>query len=108
MLKVQIVLDKEKILKEAVYNFEELQSIVDRFMTQTCELRKESDGFYVGDNTNSDYISIMSSIQKLKEASWFVNNVKVWKWYACDDDTGEKDASVDDIKKRYAIENANS
>ena len=106
MQKMQIILDEEKIRREAIYSFEKMQDAVDSVAVDQYGLRKASDGFYVGEGNASDYTPFMCSIQKLKKLDWFVDNVKTWLWFNSDSSNNPDDFAIDDIKAHYSSKRA--
>lgn len=96
MLKLEIVLDREKIEAEGKYDWEAMQAILDEIFKQQ-ELIRSGVGIYVGSGRASDFASFWSAIWALAEKEWFMNNVKKWVWYNSDDGRDENDFTTEDI-----------
>ena len=104
MQKMQIVMNRQKLNKERRYNVGKVLAAVDAVVVDRFGLIKESDGFYVGRGSSSDFSSFMGSIMALKSQDWFTGNVETWLWFNSDDSADPDDYAVEDIKVHYAIE----
>jgi hypothetical protein len=47
MIKMQIVLDEEKILSEKKYSIAKIRAFLDNVFLEKCNLSKDKEGFYV-------------------------------------------------------------
>ncbi|MEG2814018.1 MAG: hypothetical protein RSA79_05390 [Oscillospiraceae bacterium] len=99
MLKVEIVMDEEKILAEGKYSLEDIYFTIDKAYAQK-NLKKTDKGIYVG--SGKDFCSFWNIILGLKKQDWFMSNVKKWLWYNSDDSDDENDFAIDDLLMHYA------
>ncbi len=102
MEKIQVVLDREKILEEERYSFDKMQAAVDAVLVDGYGLVKEGDGFYYGQNAADDYSRFWLAILKLKDQPWFLDNVKSFLWFNSDDSDDPEDFSIEDLRLHYA------
>ena len=96
MLKLEIVLDKEKIKAEGQYDWAAMQAALDGIFKQQGLIRSDM-GIYVGSGKASDFAHFWSAIWALAEKEWFMNNVEKWVWYNSDDGRDENDFATEDI-----------
>jgi hypothetical protein len=57
MIKMQIVMDEDKIIQEGKYNLKKLYVSLDDFLVSKLGFEKSSDGFYCGRGTRNDYVT---------------------------------------------------
>ena len=55
MIKMQLVLDDEKIRLEKKVDITKIHRVVDDYLVDNLGLRKAADGFYYGDGTGRDF-----------------------------------------------------
>lgn len=96
MLKLEIVLDKEKIEAEGKYDWVAMQAILDEIFKQQG-LIKSDVGIYVGSGSSNDFTNFWRITWAIAETECFMNNVKKWVWYNSDDSKDENDFAAEDI-----------
>lgn len=104
MLKLEIKLDDEKILKESVYQLDGVyQTIENVFEKSRLPGEKGEDGTMVfyGTGNIRDFASFGKIITWLKKKEWFINNVTKWVWYNSDNGRDDEDFSVEDVLYHY-------
>jgi hypothetical protein len=99
VIKMQIVMDDEKILSEGKYNLEKLLASLDDFMVAKLGLRKGDDGFYCGRGAHSDYSHFGIAMTTLGKKTWFMDNVDTWLYYNSDDSDNPDDFVIEDFKE---------
>lgn len=93
---IKIVMDEEKILREAKYSLEEIYKSIDD-LAEFSRMKKIDKYNYVSKNdTPSDLGCFVWS--NLEEQNWFIENVKEWLWL--DKDDGVHDIFARIIEKR--------
>lgn len=100
MLKLEIILDKEKIEVGGKYDWVAMQTVLDEIFEQQG-LIKSDVGIYVGGGRVSDFANFWRIIWALAEEEWFMDNVKKWVWYNSDDGRDENDFAAEDIIEFY-------
>lgn len=76
MLKMLIEFDREKIFREQLYIFEELEKNIEE-MFASKNVYRDEDGLFVTED-----LSIMgTAFHSLLKQQWFTNNLKRWIWY---------------------------
>jgi hypothetical protein len=99
MIKMQIVLDDEKIAREGKYNLEKLHLSLDDFLVSKLGFSKGPDGFYFGSGSRSDYSHFGVAMTTLGKKSWFMDNVDTWLYFNSDDSADPDDFEVEDFKE---------
>jgi hypothetical protein len=99
MVKIQIIMDEDKILREKKYNLSDLLYSLDRFMVDGLKFVKGDKGFYLGTEAQSDYANCGVAMSRLGREDWFLGNVKTWLFYINDDHGGPDDFIVEDMKE---------
>ena len=80
MIKVKIVLDEEKIIRERKYSLEKIWNVIDNaFLSKN--IRIEEKGLYVGTDHPHDYANFGLVCMGLEDQEWFFTNVKEWKFF---------------------------
>jgi hypothetical protein len=102
MLKVQLLMDDDKITSERKYDVGKIHHAVDGVLTEKYGLLKGKDGFYLGRGGASDYANFWNAILLLKDQPWFLENVKTWLWFNSDDSADPSDFAVEDLREHYA------
>ena len=90
MMKMLILLDEDKIIRENKYSLSKIQNYLERHFEKR-NMIKDTDGWY----SNGSFSSCGSLIIILSEKRWFMDNIKEWLWM----DT--TDGSIDDLKDFY-------
>lgn len=96
MLKLEIVLNKEKIEAEGKYEWAAMQAALDGIFKQQGLIRIDL-GVYTGSGRANDYASFWRIIWALSEKEWFMDNIKKWVWYNSDAGRDENDFAKEDI-----------
>lgn len=104
MKKMQVVLDREKILREGRYSPEALQACVDDLFVNKNRLVKGEDGFYYPNDHEDGFVGFMRCALSLGEADFFLDNVETWLWYNSDDYPEE--CCVEDAKEFFLSKRA--
>jgi hypothetical protein len=99
MIKMQILMDDEKIVREKRYNVNKVHDALDTLFTEKLGMRKDSDGFYLGAGTSHDFSRFGLAYSTLSEKDWFLDNVKVWLYYNSDASYDPDDFVVEDFKE---------
>jgi len=84
MIKMQIVLDHEKIAREQRYNAQKIQAALDNYMVNKLQLRKGDNGFYLGADPRKDFSRFGLAFSTLSDQDWFLDNVKTWLYFNSD------------------------
>lgn len=96
MLKLEIVLDKEKINAAGKYDCAAMQTALDGIFKRQGLVRTGL-GVYTGNGRENDYASFWRIILALAEMEWFMDNVKKWVWYNSDNGRDENDFASEDL-----------
>jgi hypothetical protein len=99
MIKMQIVMDDDKIVREGKYSAVKLHASIDDFMVEKLGFQKGSDGFYYGRGTRSDYSHFGIAMTTLGKKRWFMDNVDIWLYFNSDDSTDPDDFDIEDFKE---------
>lgn len=101
MEKIQVVLDRDKIMAEQRYSYDKMQSAVDTVLVDSYGLIKDADGFYTGQGAPDDYSNFWLAILKLKDQPWFMDNVQSFLWFNSDDSDNPNDFAIEDLRAYY-------
>jgi virulence-associated protein VapD len=99
MIKQQIIMDSEKIVKDGKYDSSKIQAYVDNFMTSKIGFIKKPDGFYVGSGTKEDFARAGFAMTSLRQKPWFMQYVKTWLHFNSDDSDDPNDFAIEDFKE---------
>ncbi|MDR1357785.1 MAG: hypothetical protein LBJ48_00285 [Coriobacteriales bacterium] len=99
MIKMQIVMDDDKIAREGKYNLGKLHTSLDDFMVAKLGFSKGDGGFYVGRGAGSDYSRFGVAMTTLGKKQWFMDNVATWLYFNSDDANDPEDFEVEDFKE---------
>lgn len=92
MIRMYIELDKEKIEREGIYNYEKMQQHIDDRIVKFGGY-KDTDGWY----TNGTWEAFMAIAQSFGKSDWFVNNVKKFLWNNKDYETNPDEVCINDL-----------
>ncbi len=109
MIKMEIRMDDEKILKEGKYRLEAIYEAIDKvFGYWDFEGEKTSSGsvMYKDNGNDRDLGRFFSIVNALKKKEWFMRNVSVWILYDSDDSDFPDDFSTEDLVAHYARKKA--
>jgi hypothetical protein len=71
MIKMQIVMDDDKIRRQKQYNVDKIHYSLDAFMTDKLGLKKVDGGFYLGRGDNKDFSYFGLAFNTLREKNGF-------------------------------------
>ncbi|MDR2610105.1 MAG: hypothetical protein LBC58_01465 [Clostridiales Family XIII bacterium] len=100
MFRIQIELDKDKIINERKYHYEDIVSKIDTIFTVHAGFIKETDTSYIIDDNSEELARLMIVNKKLRKANWFVPYVKTWLLYELEDE-GQSILNIEDVKVFY-------
>ena len=103
MIRMYIELDKEKIEREGVYNFEKMQQYIDDSIIKLGGY-KDKDGWY----TNGSWEAFGAIAANLEESAWFMSNVKKWLWNNTDYEEEPGDECIEDLLEEIRNETRSS
>jgi len=98
MIKMQIVMDKDRIAREQKYNPDKIQAALDNYMVEKLHLQKEDEGFYLGTNPQKDFSRFGLAFSTLSDQEWFLANVKTWLYFNSDSSDDPNDFVIEDFK----------
>ncbi|MDR0875129.1 MAG: hypothetical protein LBN12_02840 [Clostridiales Family XIII bacterium] len=98
MIKMQIKMDEDKILREKKYSPEKIYAAIDQFMIDKLHLAKFEDGFYLGNGNGKDFSYFGLAFNTLRKKPWFVDNVKTWLYFNSDASDDPDDFVVEDFR----------
>lgn len=99
MIKMQIVMDDDKIAREQHYTVEKIHDALDSYFINKLGMQKGSDGFYLGTGSSKDFSRFGLAYGSLSEKDWFLDNVKTWLYYNSDASYDPNDFVVEDFKE---------
>lgn len=99
MLKMEIVMNEDKIRSEGKYSLEKIYKVIDEAFAEK-NLPKIEKGVYQDRNGRHDYADMGNIILWLVQEEWFMQNVSSFLWYVND--------SVEDIlrtckRKKFGV-----
>ena len=103
MLKMQVVMDYEKIRRDNVYDVDKIERAIDSVLLGEYGFMKHADGLYLESGKSDDYTNFWSAILLLKDEGWFLDNVKTWLWFNSDDSHDPEDFAVEDLRAHYVV-----
>jgi hypothetical protein len=91
MIKMQIIMDDEKIAREKRYSAKKMVASIDAYLVGKLGMRKAANGFYFGTDPKKDFSYFGLAFNTLRKKDWFVDNVKTWLYFNSDasDDPGD-------------------
>lgn len=92
MIKMLIEMDNNKI-SNTEYDVAEVDKMINDIVRQAGIIKKDKDGFLIGNGQNNDFANFGKIILNLKSKMWFLNCVNKWIWYVGDE--------VDDLATHY-------
>jgi hypothetical protein len=99
MIKMQIVMDDAKIVREKRYSLSGIHVALDKLFTDQLGMRKGDRGFYFGTGSSHDFSRFGLAYSALSEKDWFLDNVKTWLYFNSDASYDEDDYVVEDFKE---------
>ena len=98
MIKMQIIMDEGKIIKEKKYSLDKINETLDRFFLENLHLTKGENGFYLGSDAKSDFGNFGRAMWTLGKKPWFLENVEAWLYFNSDDSDDPNDFVIEDVK----------
>ncbi len=88
MMKMEIALDEERILRDGVYDLKKIWNKIDEKFLSACTRERLPDGsvMYSGDPNKDYYTAIMLAVMYLEDRKWFAEYCGKWIWYDNEDD----------------------
>ncbi len=105
MIKMEVRMDDEKILREKKYRLEAVHEAVDNaFGYWDFKGEKTSSGsvIYKDNGSDRDFGRFGSIVNALKKKEWFMGNVATWILYDSDDSDSPDDFATEDLIAHYA------
>jgi hypothetical protein len=99
MIKMQIIMDDDKIAREKQYTVDKIHSTLDGYFINKLGMKKGTDGFYLGTGSGTDFSRFGLAYSTLSEKNWFLDNVKAWLYYNSDASYDPDDFVVEDFKE---------
>ena len=99
MVKMQIIMDEEKILREKKYSLERIQSSLDDYFVNKLRIPKGENGFYIGSGAKSDFGNFGLAMWTLGKKDWFMDNVKTWLYFNSEDSDDPDSFVIEDFKE---------
>lgn len=99
MIKMQIIMDEEKIISEKKYNLAKIYETLDDYFVNQLRIPKENDGFYVGSGAKGDFGNFGLAMWTLGKKAWFMDNVATWLYFNSEDSDNPDDFVVEDFKE---------
>ena len=98
MIKMQVIMDEEKILRDKKYDLTKIYETLDRFFIDNLGLIKGEDGFYLGSGAKTDFGNFGRAMWTFGKKAWFLDNVAVWLYFNSDDSDNPDDFVIEDFK----------
>jgi hypothetical protein len=99
MIKMQIVMDDDKIAREKRYAVDTIHDALDSYFIGRLGMKKSAGGFYLGTGSGKDFSRFGLAYGILSEKQWFLDNVKTWLYYNSDASYDPDDFVVEDFKE---------
>jgi hypothetical protein len=98
MIKMQIVMDDDKIRRQKHYNIDKIYRSLDAFLIDKLGLKKSDDGLYLGRGDGKDFSYFGLAFNTLRKKEWFLDNVKTRLYFNSDASDYPEDFVVEDFK----------
>jgi hypothetical protein len=98
MIKMQIVMDDDKIRRQKQYNLDKIHRSLDAFLIDKLGLQKSDDGLYLGRGDGKDFSYFGLAFNTLRKKDWFLDNVKTWLYFNSDASDDPEDFVIEDFK----------
>ena len=99
MIKMKIIMDEEKIIREKKYDLDKMLQSLDDFLVAKLGFAKTENGFYLGKGLRSDYSHFGIAMTTLGKKSWFMDNVDTWLYFNSEDSDDPEDFAIEDFKE---------
>jgi hypothetical protein len=98
MIKMQIVMDDDRIRRQEQYSADKIHHTLDSFLTGKLGLKKSDGGFYLGRGDSKDFSYFGLAFNTLRKKEWFIDNVQTWLYFNSDASDDPEDFVVEDFK----------
>jgi len=98
MIKMQIVMDEDKITREGKYKLDKIYGTLDNYFINKLNITKGENGFYIGSGAKGDFGNFGLAMWTLGKKDWFMDNVKTWQYFNSEDSDDPNDFVVEDFK----------
>lgn len=99
MIKMQILMNNDKIIREKKYDLEKIYTKLDSLFIDRWKLLKGENGFYFGKGSSHDFAHFGLAMMYLEDKDWFMDNVDTWLYFNSDDSDDPNDFVVEDFKE---------
>ena len=99
MIKMQIIMDENKINSEGKYTLAKIYSTLDDFFINRLNFQKESGGYYTGSGLPNDFGNFGIAMTTLGKKRWFMENVDTWLYFNSEDSEDPNDFVIEDFKE---------
>lgn len=100
MLKVEILMNEEKVINEDIYDLDKMYQIIDDLFAE-YNLPKIAKGTYVDNKNKDDFGAMWIIMFRLLKENWFISNAKKMLWYNSDGSDNEADYYIEDVLGLY-------
>jgi hypothetical protein len=98
MIKMQIIMDEDKIVREGKYSLDKIHRVLDDYFVEKLHTVKTDDGFYVGTGAKGDFGNFGLAMWTLGKKAWFMDNVKTWLYFNSEGSDDPNDFVIEDFK----------
>jgi hypothetical protein len=98
MIKMQIVMDDDRIRDQKQFDIDKIHRSLDAFLIDKLGLKKSNDGLYLGRGDGKDFSYFGLAFNTLRKKDWFLDNVKTWLYFNSDASDDPNDFVVEDFK----------
>ncbi|MDR3307448.1 MAG: hypothetical protein LBS58_00920 [Coriobacteriales bacterium] len=99
MIKMQIVMDDDKLRRDGKYSPAKIQATIDNYMVLDLGFAKAANGFYLGSGNKTDFSYFGLAFNTFRKKNWFVDNVNTWLYFNSDASDDPNDFAVEDFKE---------
>jgi virulence-associated protein VapD len=104
MIKMQIIIDDDKVARETTYNAAKIHQVLDNYMVNKLGFRKAPNGFYLGADNAKDFSRFGIAFSTLRHKEWFAKSVKTWLYFNSDASDDPEDYVIEDFTDYFDIE----
>lgn len=101
MIKMQIILDDDKMRHEGKLDPSQAYQAIDNYLIGKLGLQKTDQSFYIGTGSTQDFSLFGLAFNTLRKKDWFTENVKTWLYFNSDSSENPEDFIVEDFKDYY-------
>jgi hypothetical protein len=103
MIKMQIVIDNDRVARETPYNVNKIHQVLDDYMVGKLGLLKAPDGFYFGTGKGSDFSKFGIAFTTLRKKEWFARSVKTWLYFNSDASDDPENFAIEDFAEYFDV-----